>query len=84
MAHWFCSYLIFLILLFNNINMIILIDQNDVLKRHIGSKYEHDYETQQSTANHPTYIKNQKFPSADFLRSRWIELYNKMHKNNGT
>ncbi|CAF3550531.1 unnamed protein product [Rotaria sp. Silwood2] len=66
--------------------MIILIDQNNFLKRHIGSRHEHDYETQQRTANYPIHIQYQhkKFPSADFLRSRWIELYNKLNKNSGT
>jgi hypothetical protein len=82
MARWFYLYFIFLIFLFNNINMIILPDEYDLLKRHIGSARENRYRAKQRGLNN---IQQQKpFLTPDLLRNRWLELYNQQNKNKKT
>ena len=85
MARWFCLYLIFFLVLCYNIEMIILTDQYDLFKRHLGSARENRYRARQRTSNHnPQQTLQQQqpsLPSPDFLRDRWMKLY---HEKNQT
>jgi hypothetical protein len=83
MARWFFLYLIFVLFLINDIRMNILTDSNELFQRHIGAARENRYRAQQRKSSH---IQNQQqsLVSADLLRTRWIELYNKQNKNNVT
>jgi len=81
MARWFCLYLIVFIFFFNNIKMMILTDDHDLLKRHIGSAQENRYRAKQRASNN-IQQQQQSFLSPDLLRARWIELYNEQNKKN--
>ena len=62
--------------------MIFINDEDIYLKRHIGAAREYRYRARQRTAN-----TNQQLPiyiSPEYLRSRWIELYNEQNKLNET
>lgn len=62
--------------------MIILIDEQDLLKRHLGSARENRYRAKQrASKNIPQLLQQQQsLLSPDFLRARWIQLYNEQNK----
>jgi hypothetical protein len=65
--------------------MIILTDEYDLLKRHLGSARENRYRARQRTSNNILQQQQQPSPlSPDFLRARWMKLYNEKYKNNQT
>jgi hypothetical protein len=84
MARLFYLYLIFFILLFNDITMIRFSAEHDLLKRHIGSARENRYRAKQRTPDPIQQPPSQSFLSPDLLRARWNELYNEQNKNNET
>ncbi len=84
MAPSFYLYLIFFMFLFNNIKMITLIDEHDLLKKHIGSARENRYRARQRVPNNIQQQQQQSFLSPDLLRARWMELYNEQNQNNET
>jgi hypothetical protein len=61
--------------------MMILTDDQVLLKRHIGSAHENRYRAKQWASNN-IQKQQQSFLSPDLLRARWIELYNEQNKNN--
>lgn len=83
MARSFCFYLILFLFLVNNINSIILINEENFLKRNLGSAREYRYRAKQRTSKHiPQHQQQQTHVSPDYLRARWIQLYNEQNKNN--
>ncbi len=86
MARSFYLYLIFFMFLFNNIKMITLIDEHDLLKKHIGSARENRYRARQRVPNNiqQQQQQQQSFLSPDLLRARWMKLYNEQNRNNET
>ena len=80
MARWICFCLIFLIFLFWHVKMIILADQYDPMKRHLGSARENRYRAKQRTGNSPQKYQQQTSLSPEFLRARWLELYNEQNQ----
>jgi hypothetical protein len=64
--------------------MIILTDEYDLFKRHLGSARENRYRARQRASNTIQQQQQPSFLSPEFLRARWIELYNTKYKNNQT
>ncbi|CAF1157972.1 unnamed protein product [Rotaria sordida] len=58
--------------------MVILPDEDTLLRRHIGAACENRYRAQQRTANQESYL------SPELLRGRWIELFNEQNRDNQT
>lgn len=72
-----------LIFFFNSIQTIFINDENLFLKRHIGAAREYRYRARHRAAN----LNQQQWPiyvSPEYIRSRWIELYNEQNKLNET
>ncbi|CAF0924792.1 unnamed protein product [Adineta ricciae] len=60
----------------------ILVDQRIPHKRHIGSAREKFFRAKQLPTNTDNLFQRpkQSLPSPEFLRSRWLELYNERNK----
>ncbi len=84
MARSFYLYLMFFIFICYNVKMIILTNEYDLLKRHLGSARENRYRARQRASNNniPQPLQQPSLLSPDFLRARWIELYNENNNNN--
>jgi len=64
--------------------MILFPDQRFLLKRHIGSARDKLFRAKQLPTNKENLFQRQQqiLPSPDFLRARWIELFNEQKKIN--
>ncbi len=85
MAPWISFSFILFIVLFNNISMMILTDQQPTLfKRHIGSAREKLFRAKHLPINNENLFQRprQTLPSPDVLRSRWLELFSEQNKIN--
>ncbi|CAF0927149.1 unnamed protein product [Adineta ricciae] len=82
MARWISLCFILLLFLFTNLTAMILVDQRIPYKRHIGSAREKLFRAKQLPTNTDNLFQRpkQSLPSPEFLRSRWLELYNERNK----